>query len=96
VERAKAASPNLCVVGADAERACDAEVLLRLLAEILHRRTAQGWEVADLLSEGLTQRDVASRLGITVQAVSQRARVAMWQLEPDARALAARLLEEAD
>jgi uncharacterized protein YerC len=96
VEQAKAASPHLCVVGSDAERSRDAEVLLRLLAEILQRRTAQGWEVADLLSKGLTQRDVATRVGISVQAVSQRARVAMWQHEPDARALAARLLEQAD
>jgi DNA-binding NarL/FixJ family response regulator len=96
VQRAKATSPHLAVVGPDRGRSGDAEVLLSLLAEIVQRRTAQGWEVVDLLADGRTQKDVAAQLGISAQAVSQRARVAMWQHEQDARPLAARLLTEAD
>jgi hypothetical protein len=96
VQRAKAAGPHLAVTGPYPERAHDAQVLLGLLATVVQRRTAQGWEVVDLLSTGLPQKDVAARLGITAQAVSQRARVAMWQHEHDARPLAARLLQEAD
>jgi hypothetical protein len=96
VQRAKAAAPHVAVVGSDPARSSEAEVLLCLLAEIVQRRTAQGWEVVDLLADGRTQKDVAAQLGVSAQAVSQRARVAMWQHERDARPLAARLLAEAD
>ncbi|MFP5336076.1 MAG: hypothetical protein ACLGIV_12285 [Actinomycetes bacterium] len=96
VQRATAAGPHLAVSGPDPASAEDAEVLLALLAEIVQRRTAQGWEVVDLLAEGHTQRDVAERLGVSAQAVSQRVRVAMWHHEQAARPLAARLLKEAD
>lgn len=96
VQRAKAAGPHVAVSGPDPAAAHDAEVLLALLAAVVQRRTAQGWQVVDLLSAGLTQKQVAERLGVTPQAVSQRARVALWQHEHDARPLAARLLAEAD
>ena len=47
-----------------------------LWAALLGRRTTRGWEVADLVDEGLTYDETASRLGITQSAVSQRAAAA--------------------
>jgi predicted transcriptional regulator len=42
----------------------------------LARRTPRGWEVADLVDQGLTYEEAAQRLGITQSAVSQRAAAA--------------------
>ena len=47
-----------------------------LWAALLGRRTSRGWEVADLVDQGLTYDETASRLGITQSAVSQRAAAA--------------------
>jgi hypothetical protein len=47
-----------------------------LWAALLGRRTTRGWEVADLVDQGLTYDEAASRLGITQSAVSQRAAAA--------------------
>jgi hypothetical protein len=102
VERAKrrAGDAPVAVVGADrgpsADRAAEAEAVLRLLAGVAERRTDAGWEVVDLLRAGLTQRATAERLGVSGQAVSQRVRASMWPDEAAARPLAVRLLEEAD
>ena len=52
------------------------ESALWLWAAVLHRRTDRGWEVADLVDEGLTYEEVGRRLGITQSAVSQRAQAA--------------------
>lgn len=95
VERAKSTGPHLAVDGPDAARAGEAEALMRLLAALVQRRTAAGWEVTDLLATGLTQREVAARLDISAQAVNQRARAAWWQHERELRPLATRLLGEA-
>jgi len=95
VERAKSVGPHCEVQGEDAGRAREAGDLLGLLATLVQRRSKAGWEVVDLLAQGLTQREVASRLGITTQAVNQRARTAWWQHEHGLRPLAARLLAEA-
>ena len=58
----------------DSARALESAVWL--WAALLGRRTARGWEVADLVDQGLTYDDTASRLGITQSAVSQRAAAA--------------------
>ena len=47
-----------------------------LWAALLARRTERGWEVADLVDQGLTYEETATRLGITQSAVSQRAAAA--------------------
>ncbi|WP_110182374.1 transposase [Nocardioides solisilvae] len=47
-----------------------------LWAAVLGRRTAKGWEVADLVDEGLSYEATGRRLGITQSAVSQRAAAA--------------------
>ncbi len=47
-----------------------------LWAALLGRRTPRGWEVSDLVDQGLTYDETASRLYISQSAVSQRAAAA--------------------
>src|SRR6476659_1153771 len=58
----------------DAARALESAVWL--WAALLARRTPRGWEVADLVDQGLTYDETASRIGISQSAVSQRAAAA--------------------
>ena len=58
----------------DAARALESAV--GLWAALLARRTSRGWEVADLVDQGLTYDETASRLSISQSAVSQRAAAA--------------------
>lgn len=78
--------------------AVEVEALLRLLAAIRARRTAQGWEVADTLTSlgdrPGRQRAAAESMGISEQAVSQRIRAALWQEEEAVRPVVVRLLAE--
>jgi hypothetical protein len=55
--------------------------LIELLLQLRSRRTREGWELFDLLGDGLTQTAAAARLGITPQAVSLRARAAQVRTE---------------
>lgn len=55
-----------------------AEGALWLWAALLSRRTAEGWEVTDLLERSDSQKAVARTLGISPSAVSQRLRTAGW------------------
>ena len=95
VERAKSSSDRLAVRGADPQSAADAQAVLALLADVVRRRTAPGWQVVDLLAQGMNQSEAAQRLGITRQAVSQRASAAGWRHERDVAPLAADLLRAA-
>lgn len=52
------------------------ETTLWLWAAVLGRRTPRGWEVSDLVEQGLSYDEAARRLGITQSAVSQRAQAA--------------------
>lgn len=52
------------------------ETTIWLWAAVLARRTTRGWEVADLVAEGLSYAEVGERLGISQSAVSQRAQAA--------------------
>jgi len=56
-----------------------AESALLLYVRLLRGRSAQGWEVVDLLAEGLTQNEAAGQLGVSPSAVSQRVRRAAWE-----------------
>lgn len=96
VNRAKSRPSGLAVHGESAEDAHRAQTALDLLAATLHRRSDRGWEAVDLAASGLNQIEVAERLGISKQAVSQRLHTADWHLEPDARELASHLLSVAD
>lgn len=71
----------------------DAETALWLLRGTLARRSAEGWELMDLLDAGLTNAQAAASLGISPSAVSQRlARAARIEGVRGAR-LATRLLD---
>lgn len=94
VERAKRAPTRVALTGADG--AADAEALLRLLIELRDRRTAEGWEIYDLLAAGLSQRDAAARLGITESAVSLRVRNAGLRTEEAAVPALERVLSRLD
>lgn len=94
VERAKRAPTRLAVTGGDG--GSDVESLLRLLVELRDRRTIEGWEIYDLLTEGLTQREASARLGITEGAVSLRVRNAGIRTEEAAIPALQRLLGRAD
>ncbi|MGL5811555.1 MAG: SatD family protein, partial [Nocardioides sp.] len=76
VTTAKSSPWNLRVVGADAYHCRQLETVLGLWASVMSRRTPRGWEVVDLVSQGLTYQDAGHKLGITQSAVSQRAQAA--------------------
>jgi hypothetical protein len=78
------------------EPARDAEALLDLLLVLRGRRSAEGWELHDLLTTGATQAQAAARLGITPQAASKRARAAELRAEQAATGALARLLDTLD
>ncbi|HEY0950881.1 transposase [Nocardioides sp.] len=74
------------------------ETTLWLWAAVLGRRTTRGWEVADLVAQGMSYADAGHRLGISQSAVSQRAQAAgiveARRAEELAAVLARTLLEE--
>ena len=88
-----AASPG---VAPDAVTPDEVEAMITLLLLARDRRTEQGWEVADRMAAGVTQRDVAAELGITPQAVSTRLRTAGWRTEQAALPGLAKLLAHLD
>jgi hypothetical protein len=75
VTAAKSSPCHLRVEG-DVPEVRRLEAALWLWGALLARRTRRGWEVADLVDSGLRYEEVASRLGITQSAVSQRAQAA--------------------
>lgn len=79
------------VVGVDGYRAEQLETAIWLWAALLARRTDKGWEVVDLVEQGLSHDRVAARLGITPSAVSQRLRAAGLVEGGRARALVTHL-----
>ncbi|WP_435744102.1 transposase [Nocardioides sp. SYSU DS0663] len=98
VTAAKNSPWQLRVVGDDPD-ARSLETTLWLWAAVLARRTARGWEVAELVTEGLSYEEAGRRLGISQSAVSQRAQAAgiveARRAAELATTLAARLLGQA-
>ncbi|WP_426324845.1 DNA-binding protein [Microbacterium sp. E-13] len=94
VDRAKKATTRLAITGPGDDD--DAEALVRLLVDLRDRRTTEGWEVYDLLAEGLTQRDAAVRLGISEGAVSLRVKAAGLRTEEAAVPALTRVLARLD
>ena len=80
--------------GRDGAGAPDLDPLIRLLLALRERRTPEGWELSDLLdaSPDLTLTEAAARLGISVQAASQRALTAGSRLDREARAVLGSML----
>jgi hypothetical protein len=72
------------------------QALLDLLLDVRARRSAEGWEAAELLAELGSQAAVATRLGITPQAVSLRVRAAGLREEQAALPALAALLDSLD
>lgn len=94
VERAKKRPTRFALATEPSTReAVDAEALLDLLLVVRSRRSAEGWELYDLLEEGLSQADAATRLDITPQAVSLRAKAAELRADAAAREPLARILD---
>lgn len=96
VERAKRAPTRFALGAAEQRDGADAEALVRLLLDLRIRRSPEGWEVYDLLAQGLTQKQIAERLGIGEPAVSLRARAAGLRLEESATPALARALAGLD
>jgi DNA-binding NarL/FixJ family response regulator len=94
VTRAKQAPARVSVVGADPYRADQLETVLWLWAGVLSRRSTRGWEVVDLLDQGLSHAEAGRRLGITQSAVTQRAQAAGVVEGRRAARLATELLTE--
>jgi len=65
--------------------AADAEAFVDLLLQLRGRRSAEGWEMYDLLLAGNSQAEAAKLLGITPQAASKRTRTAALRAEFAAR-----------
>jgi hypothetical protein len=82
------------VVG-DGDHARALESAVWLWAALLSRRTPRGWEVADLVDQGLTYEEAAARIGISQSAVSQRAAAAGIAEGRRARELVAHLARAA-
>ncbi|MBB5786394.1 hypothetical protein [Jiangella mangrovi] len=95
LDTAKQRPQHVAVVGAEAERAQEADAVLTLLAAVVSRRSPAGWAAIDLVEAGHTFAEAAEILGVSRQAVGQRLSVALWQQERDARPVVARLLHEA-
>ncbi|WP_316667855.1 hypothetical protein [uncultured Propionibacterium sp.] len=81
VERAGAAALRLVGgAGGRTDRVLgEVQTVLALAAALVHRRSAAGWQVIDLIDSGLTRTQAAARLGISPQAVGQRLRAAHYQ-----------------
>lgn len=96
VETAKTRPERLAVDGGT--DAAPLDPLVRLLVALREKRSAEGWELFDLLeaSPESTVTSAAERLGISVQAASQRARTASLRLDREARDALVDLLTAAD
>ncbi|MCU1424385.1 MAG: DNA-binding protein [Microbacteriaceae bacterium] len=97
VERAKKKGTRFAVGAVPRHPlAPDLEALADLLLVIRGRRSEQGWEVRDLVARGLTQAEAASRIGITPQSASKRARAADLRTEDAAIGPLSRLVGTLD
>lgn len=72
------------------------EPLVAQAVRALGRRSAEGWELADILAAGHSRTDAAARLGITPQAVAKRHASADLRNDAPVRAALAAVLTAAD
>ena len=99
VEEAKRARPSVAFRSPNGRQSQEISAYFRLLATLWKSRTDAGWEAVDAMEASapeLTMSEVAPRMGITRQALSQRLQAAEWKVEREAIPLLERLLEEAD
>ncbi|HEX8744977.1 MAG TPA: hypothetical protein VF712_17765 [Thermoleophilaceae bacterium] len=93
VDAAKRRSWGCAVQGDPQELAARLEDCFAMLVFIRRMRSPRGWETADLAASGLSGTEIARRLRISKQAVSQRLRAAGYAEETRGRELAISLLE---
>lgn len=77
-------------------RGDEVEALVIMLLLLRQRRTSEGWEAVDLLQHGLSQIEIATEVGISTAAVSQRIKTALWRVEDAGRPALVRLLDNLD
>lgn len=99
VELAKSAtrfSPSIAVLGPHRAASADAQALLRLIGNLIESRTEAQWEAIDAHRAGESVSHIAERLGISVEAVSQRRGHGAQVIEEACWPLLDRLLEETE
>lgn len=98
IESAKRSPTRFVLVGPEDSTPNGDQIgaLVDLLLTVRARRSAEGWDVADLLAAGLTQIAAAQKLGISPQAVSLRLKGSGWRIEERARPGLVVLLEQLD
>ncbi|MBC7763165.1 DNA-binding protein [Glaciihabitans sp. GrIS 2.15] len=96
VNEAKKRDTRFALRSTAATDAADAEAFVDLLLQLRARRSAEGWEMCDLLLAGNSQAEAAKLLGITPQAASKRARAAALRVEFAARSPLERRLAAVD
>ena len=96
VNEAKKRDTRFALRSTAATDAADAEAFVDLLLQLRARRSAEGWEMCDLLVAGKSQAEAAKLLGITPQAASKRARAAALRLDFAARSPLERRLAAVD
>lgn len=96
VDRAKKAQLRFALVAEVPDAAGDAEALIDLLLLARSRRSPEGWELFDLVADGMTQAEAAAAIGISPQAASQRARAAGIRTELAAIPALAAMLSRVD
>lgn len=94
VEAAKRRSWGCAVAGEPEIAAARLEDCLAMLVFIRSSRSDRGWETVDLADTGMSGTEIARRLEVTKQAVSQRLRAAGHAEELRGRDLAVSLLGE--
>jgi hypothetical protein len=94
VTAAKTAAGHLAVSGAS-PLAGRAEAVLQLVSAVAGKRSKLSAEAGLLVDRGLTQQEVADRLGISQQAVSSRLHSGLWHETRRAAEVAVALLEGA-
>jgi hypothetical protein len=72
----------------------EVEALIATVLLLRQRRSPEGWAAVDLLRDGLSQVEIAARLGITPAAVSQRIKSSLWRVEEAAHPALVRLVED--
>ena len=93
VDRAKNSSGSLAVSGPGADPG-RIEAELQLIALLDVRRTESSAEAGKLVAEGLSQQEVAAKLGVSQQAVSQRLASGLWHETRKLTGFAARALDD--
>jgi len=96
VEAAKRHPRHLAVRADDEPAGQDLAAALGLLSIVIEDRTPTAWEAIDLARAGLTQAEIAAKLGVTRQAVGQRLTAAHRREEQEARPAVLRLLGRVD